>query len=124
MSTTLNDLEIYRESMRIAEDVWALVVTWDGLAKNTVGSQLVRSIDSISANISEGHGRYHFKENLKFCYYARGSLSESKTWLEKSAKRQLIEKDHARDLYRDLETLHKRLNAYIKSIGMKSVTND
>lgn len=124
MSNSLNNLEIYRESMRLADDVWALVCTWDGFAKSTVGNQLCRAIDSISANIAEGHGRYHFKENQKFCFYARGSLTESQTWLEKSATRNLINKDIARELYRELESLHKRLNAYINSIGAKSATND
>lgn len=124
MSKSLNDLEIYREAMRLGEVVWGWVVHWDFLAKDTVGKQFVRSSDSIAANISEGHGRFHFKENQKFCYYARGSLTETQTWLEKAARRDLIDAEQARDLYRDLEALRKRLNAYIKSIGPQSDTHD
>ena len=115
--STINDLEIYREAMSLGESVWSLVVAWDFLAKDTVGKQLVRSADSIAANISEGYGRYHFKENQKFCYYARGSLEETQTWIEKSVRRNLVEKDQGRQLYKQLETLKKRLNAYIRSIG-------
>ncbi len=69
MSKSLNDLEIYREAMRLGEIVWDWVTQWDFLAKDTVGKQFVRATDSIAANISEGHGRYHYKENQKFCYY-------------------------------------------------------
>ena len=124
MSKSLNDLEIYREAMRLGEIVWNWVVLWDFLAKDTVGKQFVRSIDSIAANISEGHGRFHYKENQKFCYYSRGSLVESQTWLEKAARRELVDSEQARQLYRDLETLRKRLNVYIKSIGPQSDTHD
>ena len=124
MSKSLNDLEIYREAMRLAEVVWEWTATWDFFAKDTVAKQFVRSIDSIAANISEGHGRFHYKENQKFCYYARGSLTESQTWLEKAVSRSLVDAEPARQLYRDLESLRKRLNAYIKSIGPKSDTHD
>ncbi len=40
-------------------------------------SQLRRSSRSVSDNIAEGYGRYHFQENIQFCRIARGSLHES-----------------------------------------------
>jgi four helix bundle protein len=124
MSKSLNDLEIYREAMRLGEIVWDWVTQWDFLAKDTVGRQIIRATDSIASNISEGHGRFHYKENQKFCYYARGSLAETQTWLEKAARRELVDAESARQLYRDLEALRKRLNAYIKTIGVPSDTHD
>lgn len=117
MSSSINELEIYRESMRIGEMVWTLVADWPIFAKDAVGKQIVRSADSIAANLSEGYGRYHFKENQKFCYYSRGSAQETQTWIEKGVRRGLIPEEAARDLYRDLDTFKKRLNAYIRTIG-------
>lgn len=117
MSTSINDLEIYREAMRVGEVVWTFVVGWDFFAKDTVGKQLVRAADSVAANLAEGYGRYHFKENQKFCYYARGSAQETQTWIEKAARRGLIPDETSRDLYRDIDTLKKRINSYIRSIG-------
>ena len=125
MNKSINDLEIYREAMRIGEAIWGLVADWPFFAKDTVGRQVVRAADSIAANLAEGYGRYHFKENQKFCYYSRGSAQETQTWIEKSVRRNLIPDDAARDLYRDLDTFMKRLNAYIRSIGpVDSDTND
>src|ERR1035437_1337643 len=117
MKSALNDLEIYREAMEIGEEVWSMVAHWDFFAKDTIGKQIVRASDSVAANLSEGYGRFHFKENQKFCYYSRGSAEETQTWLEKAARRDLVERETARSLYDRIETLKKRINAYIHSIG-------
>jgi len=114
---SINDLEIYRDAMTMGEAIWSLVEKWGHFEKDTLGKQIVRSADSIAANLSEGYGRHHYKENKNFCYYSRGSLTETQTWVEKAVHRNLIPKEEGRSLYQQLETLHKRLNAYIKSIG-------
>lgn len=125
MSHSINDLEIYRESMRPGELIWDVVAGWSYFAKDTLGRQLVRAADSIAANLAEGHGRYHFKENRNFCYCSRGSAQETQTWIEKAVPRGLIADESARSLYRDLDTCKKRLNAYIHTIGpVDSDTND
>ena len=109
--------------MNLGEEVWKEVTKWNYFDKDTIGKQVVRSVDSVAANISEGYGRYHYKDSKKFYYYSRGSLVETQTWLEKAAQRNLVEREIARQIYKDLETLKKRLNAYIKSIGPKSETS-
>lgn len=64
----LEDLQVYQLSLEIGEKVWKIVNTWDYFAKDTIGKQLIRSADSIAANISEGFGRYHFKDSKRFYY--------------------------------------------------------
>jgi four helix bundle protein len=120
MKSALNDLEIYREAMGIGEEIWSIVTRWDFFAKDTVGKQIVRAADSVAANLAEGYGRFHYKENQKFCYYSRGSAEETQTWLEKAARRDLVERESARTLYDRIETLKKRINAYIQSIGQNT----
>ena len=113
----LEELNVYKISMEIADEVWDVVDEWGYFAKDTVGKQLIKSVDSIAANISEGYGRFHFKENKNFNYYARGSLYETKTWLTKSVRRKLIDKEKYQRLIQDLESLAVNLNNYINSIG-------
>jgi four helix bundle protein len=48
--------------MDLGEEVYSIVVEWNYFDKDTIGKQLVRSVDSIAANLSEGVGRYHYKE--------------------------------------------------------------
>ena len=115
----LEDLEIYQLSMEIGESVWQIVDKWAYFPKGTIGKQLVKSADSIAANISEGYGRYHYKEARNFSYYARGSLFETGTWLKKAYLRQLIEEDGYAELLKKTQKLVIKLNNYIKSIGSK-----
>ena len=113
----LEDLQVYSQSMDLAEQIWIVVHKWDYFAKDTVGKQLVRAADSISANISEGFGRFHYRENINFVYYSRGSFFETKTWLVKARNRQLIEENDFNLLISRLDDFGVRLNNYIKSIG-------
>lgn len=119
----LEDLQVYNLSMELSEKIRSLVLSWDYFNKDTIGKQLVRSVDSIAANISEGYGRFHYKENKQFCYFARGSLFETKTWLQKAFNAKLISNDEIVEFNKQCEELSFKLNAYIKSIG-KSYSND
>jgi four helix bundle protein len=83
-------LKIYCETCNFSDKIWEICINWDYFAKKTIGLQLIRSADSISANIAEGYGRYYYKKNLKFCYYARGSFSEAKDWINKAKNRKLL----------------------------------
>jgi len=113
----IEDLKVYKDAMEIAEVIYRKIMQFPSFDRYSLGRQLMESADSIAANISEGHGRYFFKENRNFCYYARGSLLEIKTWLSKARTRNLISEDEFSKLIQDLNTLHYYLNSYIKSIG-------
>ena len=113
----LEELNVYNLSIEVGEKIWELIVNWDKFSKDTLGKQIVRSVDSIAANISEGFGRFHFNESNHFNYYARGSLYETKTWLIKAHNRNLIEKDSFENLLNTINILGVKLNNYINSIG-------
>jgi len=113
----LRELEVYNLSEELSDTIWDIVIKWDYFAKETIGKQLVRAADSIAANIAEGYGRYHYKENKNFCYFARGSLEETKTWLRKGIRRGLIDQSKHQELFDIIKKLPRLLNSYIKSIG-------
>ena len=112
----LEDLEIYRLTMEIGDEIGFSVVEWENLAKYSMGNQVIRSSDSIAANISEGFGRYHFKDRKKFMYYARGSHSETKTWLTKAKNRNIISEEFFNIEIQKLDKLGIKLNNYISTL--------
>src|SRR3990172_378882 len=81
MGKGLDELEVLGEAQRIADEVWARVISWDGLPREVVGLQLARAVDSVGANIAEAFGRFHYADKIRFLYYARGSLFETRYWL-------------------------------------------
>lgn len=113
------DLEVYRLAEEVGDRVWDLVLGWDNFAKYSMGSQMTRSADSIGANIAEGFGRFHFAENKQFNRIARGSLYETRHWIRRANKRNMISKEKLDLLNGLLNELSPRLNAYIRSIGSK-----
>jgi len=119
----LEELQVYNLSMELAERIWKIVIEWDFFSKDTIGKQLVRAADSIAANLSEGYGRYHYRENINFSYYSRGSLYETKTWLKKAFNRKLISNEDFKIFSTEIDNIGIKLNNYIKSIG-KSKNND
>ena len=120
----VEELQTYQLAMEMAERIWDIVLKWKYFEKDTIGKQLVKAADSISANLSEGYGRFHYKENKQFCYYSRGSLYETKTWLTKANNRKLIKDDIFDTFQNDINTIGIKLNNYINSIGKKTYPND
>ena len=119
----IDDLRVYQLAMQLAEKIWNIVVTWDAFAKYSVGKQYTEAADSIGANISEGFGRFHFKDSKNFLYYSRGSLFETKTWTTKAHNRKLISEDQYKELITDIQDLKIKLNNYINTISKTSNTN-
>lgn len=117
----LEDLEVYQLAESFSDEIWFIVHAWDYFLKDTVGKQMVRSADSIGANIAEGYGRYHYKENKNFCYFSRGSIIETKGWLKKCRRRNLLSEEAFDVLFEKLQTVHLKLNAYLKFIGKSAV---
>jgi len=106
--------------MELGEKIWEIVIDWDYFLKDTMGKQLVRTADSVAANLSEGFGRFFYKENKQLCYYSRGSLFETKTWLTKAKHRKLISENQFEIFTKDIDLIGKKLNSYINSIGNQS----
>ena len=120
MSLKLQDLEVYKVSMEIGEIAWNIVSDWPPFAKETLGKQFVRAADSVALNISEGFGRFHYKDNKNFCYYSRGSAKETLTALEKAKNRGLVSPETYQLFSEKLVFYFKLSYSYIKSIGAKT----
>jgi len=113
------DLQVLKAAELIADLIWKRVVVWDQFARDVVGKQLATAVDSIGANISESVGRYNFGEKLQFLYYARGSLFESKFWLNRSRERGLMKSNEAQEYADSLTTLARQLNTFVS--GLRTV---
>lgn len=112
----VQELDVYKNSLKLSNQIWDICLQWNNFERKTVGSQIIRSIDSISANIAEGYGRRSIRDNIRFCYYARGSVEETKCWLSKCQTRELIENTKLNEINKQLEIISKELWKYIISL--------
>lgn len=122
-SRSFENLRVYRLSEELADRIWSIVCRWNHLARDTIGKQIVRSADSVGANIAEGCGRGSFQDNRRFVRIARGSLYETRHWLWRAFTRGLLSEIEVESLKQLVSTLGPSLNAYLKSIGHSRPTD-
>jgi len=111
---TLNKISSYKIAFSLSNYLWEIVSEWDSFSKKTIGSQFVRAVDSVSANIAEGFGRYGRKDKISFYRIARASVYESLDWLEKSKRRGIINEKNYNYIFKILKQLPKEINSLIK----------
>ena len=109
----LEKIDAYKNAAELSDLIWNTVTKWDILAKKTIGDQLIRSCDSISANIAEAEGRYFKKDKIRFFYQTRGSLYEVIDWINKAKNRNLISNDNLNLIENRLNLLPKQIHSLI-----------
>src|SRR6266404_9801746 len=72
----LDDFELYCLAREFRKKIYRLIKQLPPEEKYCLGNQMRRAAVSITNNIAEGHGRWHYQENIHFCRIARGSVDE------------------------------------------------
>jgi four helix bundle protein len=112
MALKFEELRVLQAAEAVADGIWRVVARWEPFARDVVGRQMARSADSIGANIAEAYGRFHYGEKLQFLYYARGSLYETKYWLNRAGERDLMPTLEVQKYASQLTDLARQVNAF------------
>ena len=108
---SFEDLETWQKCRQLRKDISVLLKQFPVEEKYKLIDQLQRSSRSVTANIAEGHGRFHYQDNLKFCRNARGSLNEILDHLICAFDESLITDEQLQDLRLKYEECHRLLNS-------------
>ncbi|MCV6629380.1 MAG: four helix bundle protein [Flavobacteriaceae bacterium] len=121
---SFEDLKCWKKARELRIQISKLAQTFPMEEKFGLISQIIRASRSVTHNIAEGYGRFHYKENAKFCRNARGSLYEVLDQLI-VAKDESYISDATLEEYKKfiLENI-KILNGYIKYLVEKGSTNN
>lgn len=114
------ELKVYILAEELADAIWDIVEKWGALARDTVGKQIVRSADSVAANIAEGAGQGSRAGNRRHVCIARGSFNETQHWLRRAYRRNLLTDDEIASLQSKIEKLGPKLSAYLSSFSRSS----
>jgi len=120
----MEEMDVFQFFEGVADWCWDTCSNWPRFAQDTIGKQLVRSADSVNANLVEGDGRYTDPDAVKFFIIARGSARETRLWIRRAAKRNLVSQQDADRQITALTQGAKLLNAVItyRRQGMRKLT--
>ena len=113
MVQTLDTLEVYNLAKSFRKDVVQIANTFPKDEKFLLTAQMKDSARSVTANIAEGYGRFHYQEAIQFCRIARGSLLETFDHLSSALDEGYITEARFCELKLLQEQLLKKINGYI-----------
>ncbi len=119
MALKFEELRVLQDAEAMADSVWRQVVLWDEFARDVVGKQLARAADSVGANVAGACSRVHDGEKQQFLYYARGSLFDTKYWLNRTRARDLMSSAQAQEYAAQLTNLARQLNIFANKLELR-----
>jgi len=124
---SFEELEVYKKARELKIKIYELVKHFPAEEKYRLVDQLIRASRSVTANIAEGFGRFHYQENIQFCRHSRGSLFEIIDHLICSLDEKYITNEQYLNLKNDTLFVIKLLNGYIlylKNAKSKSISKN
>ena len=111
--TTFEELEAWKLARQLKKETRELVRNFPNEEKFRLTDQIIRSSRSVATNIAEGFGRFHYKENSKFCRISRGSLMETLNHLIDACDEEYIDEKCLNQYKEQIFHCNKVLNGYI-----------
>ena len=121
---TFEDLAVWQRCRALREKVSNLVKSFPKDEQFRLVDQMIRAARSSTANIAEGYGRYHYKENIQFCRQARDSLYELLDHLTVALDERYIDREKFEEFRTEVLESVKILNRYIKYLQRKKNDDD
>lgn len=113
MFLSFTELEVLKECRKLRQQIALLVKKFPSEEKYRLTDQLIRASRSPCANIAEGHGRFHYQENIQFCRIARGSVYEIHNHLTDALDNHFIIQEESILYVKQTSVCIRLLNGYI-----------
>ena len=119
---SFEDLELYKAAREYRKKIFRLIKMLPTCEKYNLESQMRRAATSLTNNIAEGHGRYHYQENIQFLRISRGSLEEILDDLNICLDEQYVPKVEIETLKAEGFDLLRKINGYIAYLRSRKAT--
>jgi len=116
---SFTDLDVWKKAREIRIYVSELVKSFPKDETFRLTDQIIRSSRSIGNNLAEGHGRYNYQDNIRFCVMARGSLSETLDHMLIALDEKIIADETLKSFHIEHDTCLKLINGYIQYLKKK-----
>jgi four helix bundle protein len=111
---TFEDLEVYKSAREFRKKMYGVARRLPDFEKYDLGSQIRRAAVSLTNNIAEGHGRYHFADQVRFFLGSRGSLQELVDDLNVCDDEKYLERDKVAELKNEAWRVLALINGYLR----------
>ncbi|MBO6801619.1 MAG: four helix bundle protein [Balneola sp.] len=111
--STFEDLEVWKFGAELRRQISLICKSFPKIELYRLTDQLIRASRSITANIAEDYGRFHYQENIQYNRQARGSLYEILDHLIVAFEENYIDQSEYEDLRNQTITTIKLVNGYI-----------
>ena len=111
---TFEDLEVYKSARKYRKKIYSLAKQLPEYEKYNLANQMRRAAVSLTNGIAEGHGRFHYQENIQFLRQSRGSLKELIDDINVCIDENYADLNRLNKLKKEGYELLKKLNGYIK----------
>lgn len=118
---TFEDLLVWQVSRELRKRVSSLCKKLPKEETYKLKDQMIRASRSVTANIAEGYGRFHYQENIQYCRQARGSLYELIDHLSCGFDEDYFEKNEVNNLKKETIRAIKLVNGYIGYLNRTKV---
>jgi four helix bundle protein len=111
---TFEDLGVYKKARELRKRMYAAARKLPDFEKYELGRQIRRAAVSLTNNIAEGHGRYHYLDEIKFQLQSRGSLAELLDDLNVCQDEDYLPTTEIVELKERAKELQRLINGYIR----------
>lgn len=120
---SFKDLEAWKKGRVLRVDISTLTKTFPVEEKFKLVDQMIRASRSVTANLAEGYGRFHYQENIQFCRVSRGSLTEIQDHITVAQDEGYINEEQARKYDEQVEECIRIINGYINYLIKSKQSN-
>lgn len=116
---SFEDLEVYRLARSFRVEMYRVARQLPDIEKFALADQIRRAAVSLTNNIAEGHGRFHYLEQIKFTLYSRGSLEELQDDLNVCEDEQYMPPAELARLREISVSVHRLINGYLRFLRQR-----
>ena len=109
------DLDSWKEGRKLVILVYKSSKGFPSEERFGISDQLRRAVSSVTANIAEGFGRYHFSDKIRFYYQARGSVKEVENFLLLARDLKFLSQTIFKDMWKQRKVVEMLINGLIRS---------
>ena len=117
---TFEDLEVYKAARELRKAMYAISRCLPELEKYDLGRQIRRAAVSLTNNMAEGHGRFHYPDQIRFFLHSRGSLEELVDDLNISSDESYLSAEEIENLKEHARGVLIPINGYLRHLRDRS----